>query len=90
MQFPSRLLVLSVVGVAALGVDEARGTPFMQIEQIIGGVNGDTSAQAIQLRMRFGDDDLHLERIRAWDAAGENPIILVDFTTSVPSGKLPA
>ncbi len=25
---------------------------FMQIEQVIGGVNGDTSAQAIQLRMR--------------------------------------
>ena len=25
---------------------------FMQIEQVIGGVNGDPSAQAIQLRMR--------------------------------------
>ncbi len=26
---------------------------LMQIEQVIGGVNGDTTAQAIQLRMRF-------------------------------------
>ena len=26
---------------------------FMQIEQVIGGVNGDTTAQAVQLRMRF-------------------------------------
>ncbi len=25
---------------------------FMQIEQVIGGVNGDTTAQAVQLRMR--------------------------------------
>ena len=29
---------------------------LMQIEQVIGGVHGDTSAQAIQLRIRFPGD----------------------------------
>lgn len=60
---------------------------FMQIEQIIGGVNGDTSAQAIQLRLRFlGQNLLGGARMRAWDAAGANPIIVVNFATSVPTG----
>ncbi|MEE8169772.1 MAG: hypothetical protein V3T70_04425 [Phycisphaerae bacterium] len=60
---------------------------FMQIEQVIGGVNGDTSAQAIQLRMRsFGQNLVGAARIRAWDAAGANPVLIVNFTTSVPNG----
>ncbi len=60
---------------------------FMQIEQVIGGVNGDLTAQAIQLRMRSaGQNLLGSSRIRAWDAAGQNPILIVDPTTSVASG----
>jgi hypothetical protein len=47
---------------------------LMQIEQVIGGVNGDTSAQAIQLRMR---------------AAGENfvsgPIVRSGCDRATPS-----
>ena len=35
---------------------------LMQIEQVIGGVNGDTSAQAIQLRMRFAGQTQVAER----------------------------
>lgn len=59
---------------------------LMQIEQVIGGVNGDTSAQAIQLRIRFpGDGALQYARLRAWDANGENPIMLIDFVADVPS-----
>ena len=47
---------------------------FMQIEQVIVGVDGDTSAQAIQLRMRFpGANDVQFARVRAWDSAGANP-----------------
>ncbi len=62
---------------------------LMQIEQVIGGVDGDTSAQAIQLRMRFpGDSDLQFARIRAWDAAGDNPITLIDFDAGVPNNNL--
>ncbi len=62
---------------------------FMQIEQVVGGVNGDTSAQAIQLRMRFpGANNVEFARMRAWDAAGANPITLIDFTTSAPKGNI--
>jgi hypothetical protein len=57
---------------------------LMQIEQVIGGVNGNTSRQAIQLRMRFlGQNLVSQARIRAWDAAGANPVLIVDMTTDV-------
>ncbi len=60
---------------------------WMQIEQVIGGVNGDTTAQAIQLRQRFAGQNLVAPaRMRAWDANGQNPVLIVDFTTSVPNG----
>jgi hypothetical protein len=60
---------------------------FMQIEQAIGGVDGDTGAQAIQLRMRSNFQNL-LSGAKLWvhDAAGANPILLIDFTTDVPIG----
>lgn len=58
---------------------------MIQIEQLIGGVNGDTSAQAIQLRLRFpGETAFEFARIRAWDSAGANPITLIDFEANVP------
>ncbi|MCH7595517.1 MAG: PQQ-dependent sugar dehydrogenase [Planctomycetes bacterium] len=60
---------------------------FMKIEQVIGGVNGDTTAQAIQLQMRSGFQNfIAPSRIRAWDAAGMNPIVIVDFGSTVPNG----
>jgi len=57
----------------------------MQIEQVIGGVNGDTTAQAIQLRLRFFGQNLvgNQSEINAYDATGVNPVSLIDFTTSV-------
>lgn len=59
---------------------------LMQIEQVIGGVNGDTSRQAIQLRMRqAGQNLLGPSRLIAWDAAGANPVVIVDFTGTVPN-----
>lgn len=61
---------------------------FMQIEQIIGGVNGDTTAQAIQLRMRSGGQNVVSQAaVRAVDAAGANQIILENMTTNVPNGQ---
>lgn len=60
---------------------------LMQIEQVIGGVNGDTSRQAIQLRMRqSGQNLLAPSRLIAWDATGANPVVIVDFTASVTNG----
>jgi hypothetical protein len=54
---------------------------LMQIEQVIGGVNGDVTAQAIQLRMRSGGQNLlSPARIRVFDAAGANPIVIYNFT----------
>ena len=62
---------------------------LVQIEQVIGGVTGDTSAQAIQLRLRSpGENLLEGARLRAWDADGENPITLIDFMVSVPNARL--
>ncbi len=57
----------------------------MQIEQVIGGVNGDVTAQAIQLRMR-SSFQCFVAGAKLWvhDAAGENPILLIDFTANVP------
>ncbi|MCK6485201.1 MAG: hypothetical protein HUU22_05515 [Phycisphaerae bacterium] len=64
---------------------------LMQIEQVIGGVNGDMTAQAIQLRMRASSQQIQLNmaRLVVRDAAGLNPIILYDFTTAdngLPNG----
>ena len=59
----------------------------MQIEQIIGGINGDNTAQAIQLRLRGGGQTVvSSSRLRAWDAAGLNPVLLIDMTTNVTNG----
>ncbi len=57
---------------------------LMQIEQVIGGVDGDTTAQAVQLRMR-AEFQCVLSFARLWvhDATGANPVLLVDFTTDV-------
>lgn len=60
---------------------------FMQIEQAIGGVDGDTSAQAVQLRMRaVGQNQMQFSRLVVWDASGSNPIVLVAPAAPVPGG----
>jgi hypothetical protein len=57
---------------------------FMQIEKIVGGVNGDTSAQAIQLRMRVAEQgQVNRGKLVVFDAAGENPVVIVDFANTV-------
>ena len=73
-------------GFAVVTTSAADVTPFdlMQIEQVIGGVDGDTTAQAVQLRMR-GEFECFVSFTRLWvhDATGANPVLLVDFTTDV-------
>lgn len=59
---------------------------LMQIERVIGGVLGDPTAQAIQLRMRSSFQNVMANgRIRAWDAAGANPVMVIDFVSNVPN-----
>ena len=56
----------------------------MQIEQVIGGVNGDTTKQAVQLRMRSAfQNQIQFGRLKAWDAAGMNPVVLVSPASPV-------
>jgi hypothetical protein len=60
---------------------------LMKIEQIIGGVNGDTTAQAIQLRLRaVGENFVSQTRLTAVDATGSNLVLLDDMTTDVSVG----
>jgi hypothetical protein len=55
-----------------------------QIEQVIGGVGGNTNAQAIQLRMRTSfQNQVQNARIYAHDAAGLNPVLIKDMTNFV-------
>ena len=78
---------LGIVVASALCSSAGASFHVMQIEQVMAGVNGDVTAQAIQLRSRtIGQNLMHFARIRAWDAAGANPVLLVDMTTDVPNG----
>lgn len=81
-----------VVGVALAGGLPAPALAafhLVEIEQVIGGVDGDTSAQAVQLRMRIAGQNLLANnvRLRAWDAAGANPVVLIAFTGANPASN---
>ncbi|MCH8807179.1 MAG: hypothetical protein IH986_13980, partial [Planctomycetes bacterium] len=55
----------------------------------IGGVNGDTAFQAIQFRLREANQNQFQDsRVWAYDANGENPVLIVDFARSVANGNL--
>lgn len=61
----------------------------MQIERVVGGVNGDVTAQAIQLRMRIaGQNFVSQARIYAWDATGSNPVLVKDLAADVANGAV--
>jgi hypothetical protein len=80
---------LAMLALALPGAPALASFHLMQIEQVIGGVSGDVSQQAVQLRMRAGGQNLvQFARIRVRDAAGANPILLLDFTAQVPNGVL--
>jgi hypothetical protein len=79
------------MSVATMAVTSPAFATFhlMQIEQVIGGVNGDTTLQAIQLRMRTGGQNLvSASQLRVFDAAGANPVMIIDILTDVPNGAL--
>lgn len=61
---------------------------LMQISRIVPDVYGDTSAQAIELRMRSaGQNVMSGSRLYVYDAAGANPILIFDFNSSVTNGS---
>lgn len=62
---------------------------LMQIQHAVGGVCGDTSAQAIQLRMRASSQNfISGHGLRAYNSAGASPVVLIDFTSNVAVGTL--
>lgn len=86
--FRSLSLLLAASALTLSAAAGARASfHLMQIEQVIGGVNGDPSAQAIQLRMRnVGQNLVSSARLIARDAIGANPVTIIDFTSNVPNG----
>jgi hypothetical protein len=75
--------------VSALAFESAAHASFhlMQIEKIIVSVDGDPTAQAIQLRMRSnGQNFLHNAKLVVVNAQGQNPITIVDMNADVGNG----
>lgn len=61
----------------------------MQIEQVIGGLNGFTSVQAVQLRMRaVGQNFVSQGQLVVRDATGANPVTLIAFPSDVGNGAI--
>jgi len=84
MHARSRAVVLAALVVVAAAAPSAASFHFMQIEQVVGGVCGDPTLQAIQLRMRFaGQEFVGGRQLKAWDALGNNPIVLITFPFDV-------
>lgn len=88
----TKRLIWIVFILAAFGAPRAEAVfHLMQIEQVIGGVQGDATAQAIQLRMRAGGQNLvgnAMARLIAFDSAGLNPVTVIVFPSNVASGGL--
>lgn len=77
-----------LVGALVFAAPARASYHFMQIEQVIGGVAGNATAQAIQLRARSASQNFVSEaRLVARDARGENPIVLIDLEDDVPNAS---
>ncbi|MFI5317764.1 MAG: hypothetical protein ACHQ6T_18830 [Myxococcota bacterium] len=76
-----------VLGLMLLPQPALAAFHIMDIDQVIGGVGGDTTAQAVQLRMRQTlQNNLHgLGALRVYDAAGLNPVVLTIFPMPPPN-----
>ena len=82
--FVMKRIVLFIVQSVFLAVPAFATFHEMQIEQVMGGVNGDPSAQAIQLRMRIAGQNLVSQaKLVVFDATGSNAITILDLTTDV-------
>src|SRR4051794_18533175 len=90
MRFQSILRVIVIVLVGLIGERRSHAAFHLwQIEEVIGGVDGDTSAQAVQFRMRSaGQTVASSARLIARDAAGQNPIVIKDMTANVINGAI--
>ncbi len=79
-----RTLTLTLSTAALLTTNTQAAFHLMQIEEIIGGVAGDNTAQAIQLRLRSaGNNIVSSSSIWAADASGSNRVLLLDIGANV-------
>ncbi|MEY2540089.1 MAG: hypothetical protein QOG67_3829 [Verrucomicrobiota bacterium] len=86
-----RLLILIGSLLFSVCVPAAKASfHLMQIYEVIGGVNGDTTAQAIELRMRTSGQNFlsNAPKLVVVDATGANPITLINFGSDVAIGNL--
>ena len=86
-----RISFVWIVALAALLLPRPAFAAFhlMEIEQVIGGVNGDTTAQAVQIRFRAAGQNIVAPNARlvVRDGAGLNPVTLVAFTLPNPTNN---
>ena len=83
--------LITLLGVLALQSTAYATFHEMQIEEVIGSVSGDTTAQAIQLRMRAaGQNFVSGGKLVVFDAAGLNPITVLDVASNVTNGAVGA
>ena len=80
------VLVCLALGLALLPGRALAAFHFMEIEQVIAGVNGDVTAQAIQLKMRAAGQQFVTgnAQLVVRDAAGANPVVLSSFPAPNP------
>ena len=83
----SLLVALSALSIASSPVPADASFHFMQIEQAIGGVDGDTNAQAVQLQMR---NALQNQFVAACEARAPGPADAAHETILAGVGLLPA
>ncbi len=77
-------IVFTLATLAGLTAPAAASFHFMQIEQVVGTVCGNTDAQLIQLRMRSSGQNLVSgSRLIAFDANGSNPVTVLIIPSNV-------
>jgi hypothetical protein len=87
----SRLVLVAACAVLAPAAVHAQYYDRIQIYQAIGGVNGNTSIQAIELReVHPYNVELQLSRLVVADARGRHPVVLKDFGSAVSNPDLDA
>lgn len=80
---PKSLLV-PVLTALALAPCAFASFHLMQVEQVIAGLDGDITAQAIQLRMRApAQNDVSVTRLRVWNSAGNQPVVVLNLEADV-------
>jgi len=85
---PNRHALAPLAGLAVLlsAAPALASFHLMKVEQAMGGVNGDTTQQVVQLRMRAAGQNLlgsAQARLIAHDAAGLNPVTLIVFPSNL-------